>query len=130
MTKREDMEKAFPPVFSNLNLVVVAGNGPVEKCRAGGQQAAASGALLVQYVFLLYRPELHIKGKISIRNLIYKMRYNRPLLGGQQSAHFSLLILWPHGNEHTGKSHADKNMSTICAGLVNERPTNPKHNSV
>ena len=95
VTKREDMEKAFPPVFSNLNLVVVAGNGPVEKCRAGGQQAAASGALLVQYVFLLYRPELHIKGKISIRNLIYKMRYNRPLLGGQQSAHFSLLILWP-----------------------------------
>ena len=36
VTKREDMEKAFPPVFSNLNLVVVAGNGPVEKCRAGG----------------------------------------------------------------------------------------------
>ena len=27
---REDMEKAFPPVFSNLNLVVVAGDGPVE----------------------------------------------------------------------------------------------------
>ena len=23
VTKREDMEKAFPPVFSNLNLVVV-----------------------------------------------------------------------------------------------------------
>ena len=65
VTELEDMEKAFPPVFSNLNLVVVAGNGPVEKCRAGGQQAAASGALLVQYVFLLYRPELHIKGKIS-----------------------------------------------------------------
>ena len=30
VTKREDMEKAFPPVFSNLNLVVVAGYGPVE----------------------------------------------------------------------------------------------------
>lgn len=30
MTGREDMEKAFPPVFSNLNLVVVAGDGPVE----------------------------------------------------------------------------------------------------
>ena len=30
MTKREDMEKAFPPMFSNLNLVVVAGYGPVE----------------------------------------------------------------------------------------------------
>ena len=44
MTKREDMEKAFPPVLSNLNLVVVAGDGPVEKCRARGQQAAASGA--------------------------------------------------------------------------------------
>ena len=28
------------------------------------------------------------------------------------------------------KSHADKNMSTICTGLVNERPTNPKNNSV
>ena len=37
------------------------------------------------------------------------------------------------------KSHADKNMSTICAGLVNElhcaglvneRPTNPTNNSV
>ena len=24
------MEKAFPPMFSNLNLVVVAGYGPVE----------------------------------------------------------------------------------------------------
>lgn len=44
VTKREDMEKAFPPVLSNLNLVVVAGNSPVEKCRARGQQAAASGA--------------------------------------------------------------------------------------
>ena len=30
VTEREDMEKAFPPVFSNLNLVVVAGCGPVE----------------------------------------------------------------------------------------------------
>ena len=27
---REDMEKAFPPVLSNLNFIVVAGNGPVE----------------------------------------------------------------------------------------------------
>ena len=44
VTKREDMEKAFPPVFSNLNLVVVAGYGPVEKRRTRGQQAAASGA--------------------------------------------------------------------------------------
>ena len=44
MTKREDMEKAFPPVFSNLNLVVVAGDGPVEKYRTRGQQATASGA--------------------------------------------------------------------------------------
>ena len=33
VTKREDMEKAFSPVFSNLNLVVVAGYGPVEKRR-------------------------------------------------------------------------------------------------
>ena len=30
MIEREDMEKAFPPMFSNLNLVVVAGDGPVE----------------------------------------------------------------------------------------------------
>ena len=30
VTEREDMEKAFPPVFSNLNLVVVAGCGPIE----------------------------------------------------------------------------------------------------
>ena len=30
VTELEDMEKAFPPVLSNLNLVVVAGNGPVE----------------------------------------------------------------------------------------------------
>ena len=28
---REDMEMAFPPVFSNLNLVVVAGYDSVEK---------------------------------------------------------------------------------------------------
>ena len=30
VTKREDMEKAFPPVLSNHNSVVVAGYGPVE----------------------------------------------------------------------------------------------------
>ena len=30
MTKREDMEKAFPPVLSNLNFIVVAGDSPVE----------------------------------------------------------------------------------------------------
>ena len=49
VAEREDMEKAFPPVFSNLNLAVVAGDGPVEKCRTRGQQAAASGAF---YLFL------------------------------------------------------------------------------
>ena len=49
VTKREDMEKAFPSVLSNLNLVVVAGCGPVEKCRARGQQAAASGAFYLFY---------------------------------------------------------------------------------
>ena len=49
VTELEDMEKAFPPVFSNLNLVVVAGDGPVEKYRTRGQQAAASGAF---YLFL------------------------------------------------------------------------------
>ena len=32
VTKREDMEKAFPPVLSDFNFVVVAGYGPVEKC--------------------------------------------------------------------------------------------------
>ena len=44
VTEREDMEKAFPPVLSDFNFVVVAGDGPVEKRRAQGQQAAASGA--------------------------------------------------------------------------------------
>ena len=44
---REDMEKAFSPVFSNFNPVVVAGCGPVEKCRTRGQQAATSGAYLL-----------------------------------------------------------------------------------
>ena len=44
VTEREDMEKAFPPVLSDFNFVVVAGDGPVEKRRARGQQAAASGA--------------------------------------------------------------------------------------
>ena len=43
-TEREDMEKAFPPVLSNLNLVVVAGYGPVEKCRARGQHNINHGA--------------------------------------------------------------------------------------
>lgn len=52
MTEREDMEKAFPPALSNLNLVVVAGNGPVEKCRARGQQAAASGAFTSVLTFI------------------------------------------------------------------------------
>ena len=44
VTKREDMEKAFPPVLSDFTFIVVAGNAPVEKCRAQGQQAAAPGA--------------------------------------------------------------------------------------
>ena len=44
VTEREDMEKAFPPLLSDFNFIVVAGCGPVEKCRARGQQAAASGA--------------------------------------------------------------------------------------
>ena len=44
VTKREDMEKAFPPMLSDFNFIVVAGYGPVEKRRAQGQQAAASGA--------------------------------------------------------------------------------------
>lgn len=58
MTEREDMEKAFPPMFSNLNLVVVAGYGPVEKCRARGQQAAASGAF---YIILFLKIGLSLK---------------------------------------------------------------------
>ena len=45
LTKREDMEKAFPPMLSDFTFIVVAGDSPVEKCRARGQQAAASGAL-------------------------------------------------------------------------------------
>ena len=32
VTEREDMEKAFPPVLSDFNFIVVAGYGPVEKC--------------------------------------------------------------------------------------------------
>ena len=47
VTGREDMEKVFPPVLSDFNFVVVAGYGPVEKCRARGQQAAASGAFSI-----------------------------------------------------------------------------------
>ena len=30
VTKREDMEKTFPPVLSDFNFIVVAGCGPVE----------------------------------------------------------------------------------------------------
>ena len=30
VTKREDMEKAFPTVLSDFNFIVVAGYGPVE----------------------------------------------------------------------------------------------------
>ena len=52
MTKREDMEKAFPPVLSNLNLVVVAGYGPVEKRRARGPQTAASGTFTSVLAFI------------------------------------------------------------------------------
>ena len=32
MTEREDMEKAFPPVFSDFNFIVVVGFGLVERC--------------------------------------------------------------------------------------------------
>lgn len=52
VTKREDMEKAFPPVLSNFNFVVVAGDGPVEKRRARGQQAAASGTFTSVLAFV------------------------------------------------------------------------------
>ena len=44
VTKREDMEKAFPSVLSTLNLVVVARCGLVEKCRARGQHNINHGA--------------------------------------------------------------------------------------
>ena len=30
VTEREDMEKAFPPVLSDFNFIVVAGYGPVD----------------------------------------------------------------------------------------------------
>lgn len=52
VTKREDMEKAFSPVFSDFIFIVVAGYGPVEKCRARGQQAAASGAFTSLLAFV------------------------------------------------------------------------------
>lgn len=52
VTKREDMEKAFPTVLSDFNFIVVAGYGPVEKCRARGQQAAASGAFTSVLAFV------------------------------------------------------------------------------
>ena len=32
VTEREDMEKAFPPVFSDFNFIVVVGFGLVERC--------------------------------------------------------------------------------------------------
>lgn len=44
VTEREDMEKAFPPVFSDFNFIVVAGNGPVEKRWARGQHNINHGA--------------------------------------------------------------------------------------
>ena len=31
VTEREDIDKVFPPVLSNLNPVVVVGKGPIEK---------------------------------------------------------------------------------------------------
>ena len=52
VTERENMEKAFPPVLSDFNFIVIAGYGPVEKCRARGQQAAASGAFTSVLAFI------------------------------------------------------------------------------
>ena len=43
VTKREDMEKAFPPVFSDFHFVVVAGYVPVEKRRTRQPVGSASG---------------------------------------------------------------------------------------
>ena len=43
VTGREDMEKAFPPVLSDFNFVVVAGDGPVEKRRTRQPVGSASG---------------------------------------------------------------------------------------
>ena len=48
VTELEDMEKAFPPVFSNLNLVVVAGDGPVEKCRTRRPAGPAPGVFWLE----------------------------------------------------------------------------------
>ena len=69
MTKREDMEKAFPPVFSNLNLVVVAGDGPVEKCRTRGQQATASGVFCMLFLNFISHPKngLDVGGVLWVR---------------------------------------------------------------
>ena len=52
VTEREDMEKAFPPVLSNLNLVVVAGNGPVEKSAGREARRPPRPALLLLYWLL------------------------------------------------------------------------------
>ena len=49
---REDMEMAFPPVLSNLNLVVVAGNGPVEKVPGREARRPPRPALLLLYWLL------------------------------------------------------------------------------
>ena len=38
VTEREDMEKAFPSVLSNLNLVVVARDGSVENAGRGASR--------------------------------------------------------------------------------------------
>ena len=52
VTELEDMEKAFPPVLSNLNLVVVAGNGPVEKSAGREARRPPRPALLLLYWLL------------------------------------------------------------------------------
>ena len=52
VTEREDMEKAFPPVLSNLNFVVVAGYGPVENAGRGASRPPRP-ALISWVVFSL-----------------------------------------------------------------------------
>ena len=62
MTEREDMEKAFPPMFSNLNLVVVAGYGPVGFRREHGSAYGAAFHLVPALA------DLGVQGRVQREN--------------------------------------------------------------
>ena len=97
MTKREDMEKAFPPVLSDFNFVVVAGYGPVEKCRARGQQAAASGALLVQCIFMLHKMAKFLSATLFIKRDIASFHW---VIGNQ----YIFFFYYFHRNQYISSS--------------------------